>query len=68
MTDYKADNEDLLNSCMEIINAETKPIKSKPVKSAIAVMAIDIKREDMTIARLSKATPASELEELYKSI
>jgi hypothetical protein len=68
MTNSNLIDDKTIDSCMSIINSETKALKKKPGKASVATMAIDIKRDDMAIARLESATPASELEELFKSI
>ncbi len=51
MTDYEKDNQELINSCISIIEAETKPIKRKPVKNAVTTMSIDRKRVELKMAR-----------------
>jgi hypothetical protein len=51
MTDYEKDNQELISKCINIIEAETKPIKRKPSKNAITTMAIDRKRDALNLER-----------------
>jgi len=53
---------------MEIINAETKPLAKKPSDKAMLCNKIRVATDNLSIARLRKQTPASELEEIFKTL
>jgi len=59
-------DKDILDNCMAIINAETKPLKKKPSNKALICKNIRTKHDTMEIERLSVASAASELMELGK--
>ena len=66
MTDYEKDSTELLSKCIDIIEAETKPLKRKPGDRAMACRKVRIKRDRMESARLSLACDTSELMDIGK--
>lgn len=61
-------DDKVIDNCMEIINAETKPLKKRPSDKAMVCNKIRVATDNLSIARLRKQTPASELEELFKTL
>ncbi len=67
MSELAFENE-LIDSCIKIIDAETKPLTTKPSKNAVKTMAIDDLTSSLNISKLSNQTSASYLEDLFKTI
>jgi hypothetical protein len=67
MSEIDFENE-LIESCIKIIDAETKPLTTKPSKNAELTMDIDNKRNSLNINRLCTQTNESYLEDLFKTI
>ena len=51
-----------------IIEQQTKPLKRKPGKNSVILMAIDKKRESLDMIKLCTADDTSELNELFKTL
>lgn len=66
MTDYEKDSTELLSKCIDIIEAETKPLKRKPGDKAMACREVRIKRDNLEAAKLSVACAVSELMDIGK--
>lgn len=64
----ESNNKHIIDNCMLIINAETKPLTTKPSKNAQLTMGIDDKRDILGINKLQNQTNESYLEDLFKSI
>lgn len=67
MTDFERDTK-LLDSCINIIEAETKPLKRKPGDNAIACKAVRARHDDLDMKKLLNADDTSELKELFKTL
>lgn len=64
----ESNNKHIIDSCMAIIDAETKPLTTKPSKNAQITMEIDDKRDDLCVNKLQTQTDKSYLEDLFKTI
>ena len=67
MSEIEFENE-LINKCIKIIDAETKPITTKQSKNAIKTMEIDKLSSSLSINKLYNQTDESYLEDLFKTI
>ena len=67
MSEIEFENE-LINKCIKIIDAETKPITTKQSKNAIKTMEIDKLSSALSINKLHNQTDESYLEDLFKTI
>ena len=67
MSEIDFENE-LIDNCIKIIDAETKPLTTKPSKDAVKTMAIDNLTSSLNIDRLSAQTDKIYLEDLFKTI
>jgi hypothetical protein len=67
MSEIEFENE-LINKCIKIIDAETKPITTKQSKNAIKTMEIDKLSNSLSINKLYNQTDESYLEDLFKTI
>ncbi len=67
MCEIDFENE-LLNNCIKVIEAETKPLTKKPSKNAELTMEIDRLSTSLNINKLQNQTSESYLEDLFKSI
>lgn len=67
MCEIDFENE-LLNNCIKVIEAETKPLIKKPSKNAELTMDIDKLSASLSINKLQNQTNESYLEDLFKTI
>jgi len=64
----EAENSEILDNCMDIINQERKPAKKKSSDNAIACGDIRNKRDDMLLEKLCCANSVSDLMEFGKTL
>ena len=67
MSEMDFENE-LIDNCIKIIEAETKPLSKKPSKSAAKTMAIDKLSSSLNIDKLKNQTDESYLEDMFKTL
>ncbi len=67
MTDYERDTQ-IISNCIDIIEAETKPLKNKPSVTAQGIMDIDKKRDTLEMDKLLNADDTSELEAYFETL
>ena len=67
MSEIDFENE-LIDNCIKIIEAETKPLSKKPSKSAVNTMAIDKLNGSLSMNKLLTQTEESYLEDMFKTL
>ncbi len=64
----EAENSEILDNCMDIINQERKPTKNKSGSNAIACGDVRNKRDDMELEKLYRVNGVSDLMEFAKTL
>ena len=67
MSEIDFENE-LIDNCIKIIEAETKPLSKKPSKNAVNTMAIDKLNGSLSMNKLLTQTEESYLEDMLKAL
>mgnify|MGYP003656687712 CR=1 FL=1 len=67
MSEIDFENE-LIDNCIKIIEAETKPLSKKPSKNAVNTMAIDKLSSKLSMSKLCTQTDESYLEDMFKTL
>ena len=67
MSEIDFENE-LIDNCIKIIEAETKPLSKKPSKNAVNTMAIDKLNGSLSMNKLLTQTEESYLEDMFKTL
>jgi hypothetical protein len=61
-------SDELISSVMNIIDAETHPLKKKPNNNSINCNKVRIKQDDLEASRLTAATEDSYYEDMFKTL
>jgi len=67
MSEIDFENE-LIDNCIKIIEAETKPLSKKPSKNAVNTMEIDKLNSSLSMNKLLTQTEESYLEDMFKTL